>query len=109
MKTSTRLRSFLGAIGKPAFEQISVLGGFPDGSDGKEPTCSAGDSVLIPGSGRSPGERNGNPLQYSCLENPVDRRALAGYSAWGHKKSDMTEVSGLAYREFFLFLCLRLF
>ena len=73
LKTSTRLRSFLGAIGKPAFEQISVLGGFPGGSDGKEPTCSAGDSVLIPGSGRSPGERNGNPLQYSCLENPTDR------------------------------------
>ena len=60
------------------------------------PPSNAGDSGdigLIPGSGRSPGERNGNPLQYSCLENPMDRRALAGYSAWGHKKSDMTEVA----------------
>ena len=43
--------------------------GFPGGSDGKESACNAGDSGLIPGSGRSPGEGNGNPLQYSCLEN----------------------------------------
>ena len=45
---------------------------------------------LIPGSGRSPGEGNGYPLQYSCLENPMDR-GLVGYSPWGHKESDMTE------------------
>ena len=44
------------------------------GSDSKESTCNAGDSCLIPGSGRSPGEGNGNPLQYSCLGNPTDRR-----------------------------------
>ena len=42
---------------------------FPGGSDGKEYACNAGDLGLIPGSGRSPGEGNGNPLQYSCLEN----------------------------------------
>ena len=48
---------------------------FPDGSDGKESACNAGDPGSIPGSGRSPGEGNGNPLQYSCLENPIDRRA----------------------------------
>ena len=41
----------------------------------KNPPCGAGDSDLIPGSGRSPGEGNGNPLQYSCLENPTDRGA----------------------------------
>ena len=46
--------------------------GFPGGSDGKEPACNAGDLDLISGSGRSPGEGNGNPLQYSCLENPMD-------------------------------------
>ena len=46
---------------------------FPGGSDGKESTCNAGDPGLIPGSGRSPGEGNGNPIQYSCLENPMDR------------------------------------
>ena len=45
----------------------------------------------IPGSGRSPGRRHGNPLQYSCLENPHGWRSLAGYSPWGHKDSDMTE------------------
>ena len=41
------------------------------GSDGKEPTCNAGDPGSIPGSGISPGEGNSNPLQYSCLENPM--------------------------------------
>ena len=49
--------------------------GFPCGSAGKEPACNAGDPGSIPGSGRSPGEGNGNPLQYSCLENPMDRGA----------------------------------
>ena len=47
--------------------------GFPGGSDSKEPTCNAGDLGLIPGSGRSPGGGHGNPQQYSCLENPMDR------------------------------------
>ena len=49
--------------------------GFPGGSDGKESACNAGDMVLIPGLGRSPGEGNGSPLQYSCLENCMDRGA----------------------------------
>ena len=49
--------------------------GFPGGSDGKESVCSMGDLGSIPGSGRSPGEGNGNPLQYPCLENPMDRGA----------------------------------
>ena len=48
--------------------------GFPGGSDGKESTCNAGDQGLIAGSRRSPGEGNGYPLQYSCLENSMDRR-----------------------------------
>ena len=48
---------------------------FPGGSDGKESTYNAGDPGLFPGLGRSPGEENGNPLQYSCLENPTDREA----------------------------------
>ena len=52
-------------------------------------TCSAGDPGLIPGLGRSPGEGNGNPLQYSCLEN-MDRGAQRA-SPWGHKESDVTE------------------
>ena len=49
--------------------------GSPRGSGGKEPACNAGDLGSIPGLGRSPGEGNGNPLQYSCLENPMDREA----------------------------------
>ena len=48
---------------------------FPGGSDGKESACNEGDLGPIPGLGRSPGEGNGNPYQYSCLENPVDRGA----------------------------------
>ena len=47
--------------------------GFPGGSDGKQSACNAGDLGSVPGSGRSPGGGNGNPLQYSCLENPMDR------------------------------------
>ena len=49
--------------------------GFPSGSDGKESACSEGDTSLIPGLGRPLREGNGNPLQYSCLENPMDREA----------------------------------
>ena len=45
------------------------------GSDGKESACKVEDLGLIPGLGKSPGERNGNPLQYFCLENPMDREA----------------------------------
>ena len=51
----------------------SIPLGFPGGSDGKESTCNVRDPGLIPGLGRSPGEGYGNPLQYSCLENPMDR------------------------------------
>ena len=57
---------------------------FPCGSDGKESACSAGDPGLIPESGRSPGEGNGNPLQYLPGESH-GQRSLAGYSPWGHK------------------------
>ena len=51
-------------------------GGFPGGSDGKACARNAGDPGSIPGSGRSPGEGNGNPLQHSCLENPTDGGAM---------------------------------
>ena len=55
--------------------QHEPMWGFPSGSDGKESACNARDLGLIPGWGRSPEEGNGNPLQYSCLENPMDRGA----------------------------------
>ena len=60
--------------------------GFPGGSDGKASACNAGDLGSIPGSGRSPGERNGNPLQYSCLENPMDG------GVWWATLSGVTEL-----------------
>ena len=52
-----------------------------------------GDLGLIPGSGRSSGGGNGNPLQCSCLENPHGQRTLVGYSLLGHKELDTTEVT----------------
>ena len=62
--------------------------GFPGGSADKESTCNAGDLGSIPGLGRSPGEGNGNPLQYSCLENLMDRGAwqatVHGVARVGH-------------------------
>ena len=65
--------------------------GFHGGSGGKESACNAGDLDLIPGLGRSPTERHGNPLQYSCLGNLHGQRSLAVYIPWGCKESDMTE------------------
>ena len=62
--------------------------GFPGGSDGKAPTCNVGDMGLIPESGRSPGEGNGNPPQYSCLENPMDGGA---WCPWDCKEQGTTE------------------
>ena len=55
--------------------RLSNYQGFPGGSEVKASACNVGDLGSIPRSGRSPGERNGNPLQYSCLENPMDRGA----------------------------------
>ena len=65
--------------------------GFPGGLGGKESACNVGDLDLIPGLGRSRGGRHGNPLQYSCLENPRGQRSLVGFSPWDPKESDMTE------------------
>ena len=63
---------------------ISVSLGFSGGSDGKKSACNAGDLGSISGLGRSPGGGHGNPLQYSCLENPHGPSSLAGYSPWVH-------------------------
>ena len=64
--------------------------GIPGGSAGENPPANAGDAGSVPGSGRSPGEGNGNPLRYSCLENSTDR---GGWWATAHgvaKESDTT-------------------
>ena len=60
---------------KKSMKALGRNKGFPGGSDGKESACNVGDMGSIPGSGRSIGDGNGNPLQYSCLGNPMDRRA----------------------------------
>ena len=73
-------------------EQLLFIMGFPGSSDGREPACNSEDPGSIPGLGRSPGEGQGNPLQYSCLENPMDRGAWwATVSPGGCKESDVTE------------------
>ena len=67
----------------------------PGGSDSKASVCNAGDTGSIPGSGRSPGESNGTPLQYSCLENPMDRGAwwatVHGVAKSRTQLSDLTD------------------
>ena len=76
--------------------KILQLGNLPCSSDGKESACNEGDPGLIPGSGRSSGEGNGNPLQKSCLEHPMNRGA---WWATVHRviESDMTERLTLNY------------
>ena len=59
-------------VGLPKGHEVTPI---PGGSDSKVSVCNSGDRGSIPGLGRSPGERNGSPLQYSCLENPMDSRA----------------------------------
>ena len=61
-----------GRIMAPKYVHWIVHQGFPGGSDDKASACNAGDQGSIPGSGRSPGEENNNPFQYSCLENSMD-------------------------------------
>ena len=69
---------------------VSVLKS-PGCSEVKASAWNAGDLGSIPASGRSPGEGNGNPLQYSCLKKSHGQRSLAGCSPWDHKELDMTE------------------
>ena len=86
-------------LGSPNYDK-----GFPHGAVVKNTAVNAGDARdmgLITSLGRSPGEGNGNSLQYSCLENPHGQRSLAGYSSWSHKESNTTERLALS---FFFFL-----
>ena len=94
---------------------IVDLGDFPGNSDGKETACIAGDSSLIPGLGRSPGEGIGYPLQYlglpwwsvskesTCNVIPT-QRSLVGCSPWGQKESDTTEWLSTAQYSWFIIL-----
>ena len=78
-------------------QHSTCIVGFPGGSVVKNPLGNAGD----PGSGKFPGEGNGNPLQHSCLENPHGQRSLVGYSPWGRKESDTTEQLSTAQHNMF--------
>ena len=90
-------------VGYPGWEDYLEKGelptliilGFPGGSEGKKKkkktACNAGDLNSIPGLGRSPGGRHGNPLQHSCLENPHGQGSLAGCSSQGRTESGTTE------------------
>ena len=79
---------------------LSSILGFPGGSNSKESTCNGGDLDLIPGLGRPLGGGPGNPLQYSCLENPYGQRSLAGYSLWVLKESYTTEQLSTAQNQY---------
>ena len=79
--------------------------GFPGGSDGKESACNAGDQGSISGLGRSPGEENGNPLQYSCLENSTDRGFSLDKTAFGEKIKRL----GGEIKYIYIYICLHNF
>ena len=76
----------------PAPGFIDAHDSFPGGSVVKNPPANAGDACSIPESGRSPGGGNGNPLQYSCRENPVDRGAWWTTVHGGQKESHMSKL-----------------
>ena len=83
---------------------IIYLFPYHGGSDSKESACNVGDLGSVPRSGRFPGEGNSNLLQYSCLENSMDRRAWRGYSPRGLKESDTTEtINTFTFHYFLLF------
>ena len=71
---------------------ICIIWGFLGSSVGKESACNAGDPDSIPGLGRSPGEGNGNPLQYSYLGKSHGQMNLAGYGPWGRKSRTRLSV-----------------
>ena len=86
-----------GQSGKSLKQSFEIGMGFPCSSVGKESACSAEDLGSIPGLGRSPGERNGYPLQYPCLEKSHGQRSLVGCSPWGRKESGTSEWLTLTY------------
>ena len=86
---------------------IEYMWGFLGDAVVKNPPASAGDTRgmnLVPGSGRPPGEGNGNQLQYSCLDHPHGQRSLVGFSPEGHKESDRDWASGNTWRHTLKFL-----
>ena len=81
---------------KQPIQVVTTSWGFPGGSVIKnlpDNAGDAGDTSLIPRSGRSPGGGYGKPIQYPCLENSMDKRSLVGYSPWHHKELETTELT----------------
>ena len=81
----------------PIQTDTCIILGFLGGSAVKNLPANARTTGLISGSGRSPGEGTGKPFQYSCQDNPMDKRSLAGYSPWGCKESNMAEATEHAH------------
>ena len=106
---SERLLSVQRIIRWVKYGWINPFWGFPGGSDGKESALNAGDLGSIPGSGRSPGEGNGKSLQYSCLENPMDRGAWRATVHGVLKSQTWLSYFTFTFKPFFLNLhvCLK--
>ena len=83
----------LGLFSHTYLLSVYLLYSFPGGSVVKNPPTNEGDMGSVLGLRRSPGRGNGNPLQYSCLGNPMVQRSLVGHPLWGRKESDTTEVN----------------
>ena len=104
IKPSEKLRSFLIYFVYPFKpECVHIMMGFPGDSAGKEPTCNAGDLGLIPGLGRSPGEGNSYPLQYSGLENSMDYIVHGVAKNWT-QLSDFHSLIHILY--YILYICI---
>ena len=93
----------MGRKSKKAYIYMYICS-FPGGSEDKASACNAGDPGSIPGLGRSPGEGNGNPLQYSCLENPMDRGAWRA-TVHGVAKN-RTRLSDFTHTHVYMYVCM---
>ena len=88
-----RYEPYISMVAKINSHSRSFVGCLPGGLEGKESACNAGDLGSIPGLGRLLGEGHGNPLQYSCLENPHGQRSLVGFSKQGCTELNTTEAT----------------
>ena len=99
MTINLKFFSIIFNVNKRINAALTVQVGFPSGSAGKESASNSRDLGVILGLGRSREGGHGNPLQYSCLENPLGQRNLAGYSPWGCKECDMTKQLSTQHRK----------
>ena len=99
--------SFIPGVGKIRWRRdrlpTPVFWGFPGGSDGKECARNVEDLGSIPRLGRFPGEGHGDPIQYSCLENPHGQKNVVGYNPWGHNDLNVAERLSTAHIQHIFF------